>query len=55
VIAAEAKQLSWIPPVTLHTFVSPLADVSWGRAEALALVICGIIVAATIAATPPWW
>jgi mannosyltransferase len=53
IAAGETRQISWIPPVTPSTFLHALADVSGGRAEALALVICGIIVAATIASTPP--
>jgi hypothetical protein len=53
IAASETRQISWIPPVTPRTFLQALADVSGGRAGALALVICGIIVAATIASTPP--
>jgi Dolichyl-phosphate-mannose-protein mannosyltransferase len=53
IAASETRQISWIPPVTPRTFLHALADVSGGRAGALALVICGIIVAATIASTPP--
>ena len=53
IAASETRQISWIRPVTPRTFLSALADVSGGAAEALALVICGIIVAATIASTPP--
>jgi len=52
IAAGETRQISWIPPVTPRTFLQALADVSGGRVEALALVICGIIVAATIASTP---
>jgi mannosyltransferase len=52
IAAGETRQISWIPPVAPHTFLHALADVSGGPAEALALVICGIIVAATIASTP---
>jgi len=53
IAASETRQISWIPPVTPLTFLHALADVSGGRAEALALVICGIIVAATVVSTPP--
>ena len=52
IAASETRQISWIPPVTPATFLHALADVSGGRVEALALVICGIIVTATIASTP---
>jgi dolichyl-phosphate-mannose-protein mannosyltransferase len=53
IAAGETRQISWIPPVTPRTFLHALADVSGGRVEALALVICGILVAATIVSTPP--
>jgi Dolichyl-phosphate-mannose-protein mannosyltransferase len=53
IAASETRQISWISPVTPSTFLHALADVSGGRAGALALAICGIIVAATIASTPP--
>ena len=53
VAAGETRQISWIPPATPRTFLHALADVSGGRAEALALVICGIIVAAIIVSAAP--
>ena len=52
IAAGETRQISWIRPVAPRTFLHALADVSGGPAEALALVICSIIVAATIASTP---
>jgi hypothetical protein len=52
IAAGETRQISWIRPVTPGTFLHALADVSGGPVEALTLVICGIIVAATIASTP---
>ncbi|MBO0831893.1 MAG: glycosyltransferase family 39 protein [Actinobacteria bacterium] len=51
--AGEAKQISWIPPTTLGTFNEVLADVSGGHiAYEIALVICGLIVIASLAVTP---
>jgi hypothetical protein len=53
VAAGETRQISWIRPATPGTFLDALADVSGGRAGALALVICGIIVAASLASAAP--
>ncbi len=53
VAAGETGQISWIPSATPRTFLDALVAVSGGRAEATALVICGVIVAASIAAAAP--
>lgn len=53
IAAGETRQISWIPPVTPRTFLDALADVSGGRAEAIALMICGIIMAASLVSTRP--
>ena len=53
VAAGETRQISWLPPATPRTFLHALADVSGGGAEALALVICCIIVAASLAFAAP--
>jgi hypothetical protein len=53
IAAGQTRQISWIPPATPRTLLDALAAVSGGRAEALSLVICGIIVAASLASTAP--
>jgi mannosyltransferase len=51
--AGEARQISWIRPATPGTFLEAFEVVSGGRAEALALVICAMIVAARLASAAP--
>jgi hypothetical protein len=43
--AGETGQISWIPRPTIGTFGQALLDLSGGPAEAVELVICGIVVA----------
>jgi hypothetical protein len=49
----QTRQIAWIPRSTLHTFISALIDVSGGRVEAGGLLICGAVLAATIALSAP--
>jgi hypothetical protein len=52
IAVGETRQISWIPPATLGTFREALIDASGGAAMAAVLVICGLILAATIASSP---
>jgi hypothetical protein len=60
VAARQTGQIAWVAPSTLHTFTSALIDVSGLRTsgvglmmEAAGLLICGTILAATIASSAP--
>ena len=60
VAARQTGQIAWVAPSTLHTFISALIDVSGGRTggvgpmmEGVGLLICGTILAAIIASSPP--
>jgi hypothetical protein len=53
VAAGETEQISWMKPTTILKFASALYNLSGGPVEAVALVLCGIILVLIVVSSTP--